>query len=282
MIAETRTSSAAKEAMLEEKKAAFAGIYDRMAEKIYGYFLNQTENIAVSEDLTSTVFLRGLAFFINHEVAPHSSEKQYDPWISKIAANTMKNYWRDVAFIERNESGVTISERHDISKADPSPEEMIIKNEDRNEETQPLLKAIEKFPERHQNIIYYKHVLRLTNRKIGEITGQTEWAVKSAYHRITQKLKKELAPENIQKQPLTPRETEVLMIIKNGALTRKEIAKALGVTSQNAVAWHLRNIFFKLGVPRDNESGEEIKPEDRKSLAVQLATQKNLLPQGLD
>jgi DNA-binding CsgD family transcriptional regulator len=47
-------------------------------------------------------------------------------------------------------------------------------------------------------------------------------------------------------QPLTKRELEILMILAKG-LNKPEIADALHI-SQSAVAYHIKNIFLKLGV----------------------------------
>jgi DNA-binding NarL/FixJ family response regulator len=58
--------------------------------------------------------------------------------------------------------------------------------------------------------------------------------------------------EEIERKPLSPRETEVLEMISRG-LTNSQIAKRLGL-SVHAVKFHLASVYRKLGVANRTEA----------------------------
>jgi DNA-binding NarL/FixJ family response regulator len=58
--------------------------------------------------------------------------------------------------------------------------------------------------------------------------------------------------EEVEKKPLSPRETEVLEMISRG-LTNSQIAKHLDL-SVHAVKFHLASVYRKLGVANRTEA----------------------------
>jgi RNA polymerase sigma-70 factor (ECF subfamily) len=63
--------------------AAFAALYDRYVDRIYGYALRETRDVARAQDVTAATFERAL----RHILRFRWGEKGLAPWLYRIARN---------------------------------------------------------------------------------------------------------------------------------------------------------------------------------------------------
>ncbi len=84
----------ADEATLVERArrdpAAFGALYDRYVDRIYGYALRETRDVARAQDITSTTFEKAL----RHIRRFRWQEMGVAPWLYRIARNEIVQHYR--------------------------------------------------------------------------------------------------------------------------------------------------------------------------------------------
>ena len=159
---------------------AFGLLYERHVRRIYNYIYYRTGDHHDAEDLTARVFQRALSHvqsFVDKGV-PVSA------WLYRIAHNLVANWHRD----RSRRPMVPLEENLAASAPADYPEaEALTAEEDR-----ALLDRVRRLPADRQQLLILKFVERLSNAEIAEITGKTEGAVKSLYHRTLKALREDL------------------------------------------------------------------------------------------
>ncbi len=161
-------------------KQAFSVLYERYVSRIYNYIYYRTGNAYDAEDLTERVFYRAMG----HIEVYQNRGVPFSAWLYRIAHNLVANWHRDNS--RRQE--VSLEEHLQLPQRGEHPETALIANQ----QTETLLKVIRKLPADRQQVLILKFVEHLSNAEIAVITGRSEGAVKSLYHRTLLALRDEL------------------------------------------------------------------------------------------
>ncbi len=154
----------------EGDKDAFGMLYERNIDRIYSYVYYRTGNVHDAEDLTARVFQRAM----NHIQNYTDRGVPYSAWLYRIAHNLIANWHRD----RSRKQEISLTDTPLVSRAE-APEANVMETQQREH----LLKIIRKLPAERQTLIILKFVDHLSNAEIGVITGRSEGAIKSLYHR---------------------------------------------------------------------------------------------------
>jgi RNA polymerase sigma-70 factor (ECF subfamily) len=159
---------------------AFGALYESYVDRVYNYIYQRTGNRFDAEDLTARTFLKAFAH-LEHYVfrgIPFSA------WLYRIAHNAVANWYRD------RRRHVVVSLDALIARGDDcdGPEDQTQAREERG----ILLNAIRELPSDRQQLLILKFSEGLKNAEIAQITGRTEGAIKSLYHRTLIALRREL------------------------------------------------------------------------------------------
>lgn len=158
-----------------EKTHTFEALYDEYYDKVYVYIARRVRNRQDAEDLAADVFYKVFT-------------KPYDPnrarfssYVFTIAANTLKNYYRD-------------SSRYAI----PSEDEFLFEHSDGSDFLADLITKDEYFElscllanlsERHYDAIYRRYYLDESYREIAEALGITENNARQIHFEALKKLR---------------------------------------------------------------------------------------------
>ena len=156
----------------------FASLFDEYYPKLYAYIRSQVASQEIAEDITAGAFER--AFRGSHTY--DADKGSFATWLFRIARNLVINHY---ASTSRKPVPYTLDEAVEVSATDPSPEQQIIRKEQR----QVLLELLSSLPERDQEIISLKFFGRLPNKKIAEVMDLKEKTVSVIVLRALQKLK---------------------------------------------------------------------------------------------
>lgn len=157
--------------MLEE-------IFEEYSLRLYKYFIYRTNDVYISEDLTSIVFEKIVINIDNYD----SNKSPLGVWIFIIARNAMYDYFKG----SKNKQGLSIDDYIDTLKSNKNTEK-IVESSERKEE---ILRALQALTERENNIISYKFGAGLTNIEISEVMGLSVSNVGTILYRSLKKLKK--------------------------------------------------------------------------------------------
>ena len=151
----------------------FERLFDEYYDKIYVYIARRVNDSHVAEDLTSDVFLKAFANPYNPALAKFST------YIFTIAANTLKNHYRAVFKINREELDESFPDDTDLLDG------LITR-----EEYAGLQKALTLLPERQYEAVYRRYYLDQSFKEIGAALGVTEDAAGKVHRRALKTLKK--------------------------------------------------------------------------------------------
>ncbi len=156
---------------------AFVRLYDEYFPRVYNYVRYRCGDAATADDLTAQTFERAL-----------DRLEQYDPqrapfgaWLFAIARSVVNNDLR--AETRRGCLPLEICDRQP-DRSD-TPEESLIQVETQAE----LLEALAVLSERERDLLSLKFAARLTNRRIGQITGLSEANVAVILYRALHRLR---------------------------------------------------------------------------------------------
>jgi len=168
-------------AQAKKEKKYFNKLYVYYQPKIYSYVYRKLGDKELSEDITSQTFekaLKGLQDFRWQGIS-------FGVWLYRIARNNINDYLRK---LQRKKQDLSIHDYENVimDEDTESLEDLVV----RNEEEAILYKAIKKFREQDQYLLYYKFFENMSNKEISEKTGLSETNVGTKLHRIRQNLKK--------------------------------------------------------------------------------------------
>jgi len=166
-------------------KEAFFELYNGYYPKIYAYLLVRTKDKELTEDILQETFIKSLQALKNYEY----KGKSFGAWLFRIATNEMISQWR------KNRKMISYGDENLLElKMDSgiTPEEELIKNEDlllKDEQSQKLLTALEKLPEKEKELVTLKYISKLSYKDIAVILNVRPGSLAVRLHRTLNKLK---------------------------------------------------------------------------------------------
>lgn len=161
-------------------RAAFAVLYRRYLERVYGYAFYQLRDHHDAEDATERTFLaalRGLPAF-------HDTGSTFRAWLFSIAHNTIANAHRS-----RSRRRVEpLPDSFDRPAPDADPAGLV----SRADELRAVLRAVHELPEDRRQVILLRFVDGLTSREVGQVLGRSPGAVRVLQHRALRDLEARL------------------------------------------------------------------------------------------
>jgi RNA polymerase sigma factor (sigma-70 family) len=156
---------------------AFAPLYERYVDAIFGYCLRRTSDREQAADLTSQIFVKALGAL--HRFSIHADRSTFRSWLFSIAHNHVV----DVHRARREQSSLDDRPRS-IPDPAPSPEEYALASERRQE----LVVAMAGLTEGQRQIVELR-LAGLTGPEIAAVLGMQVAAVKSAQFRAYARLR---------------------------------------------------------------------------------------------
>ena len=150
---------------------AMAFLFERYHLRIYNFLFQMIRDKAVCDDLTQNVFYKAIRYRTSYKGGLFVS------WIFKIARNIFSDYYQKQKSLQHN---VEVEQL-----ADENIEDTI----GRTEETAHLYHAMKKLKVEDRELIVMNRIQGIKYKRIAEITGSSEGAVKVKIHRIINKLR---------------------------------------------------------------------------------------------
>ena len=159
---------------------AFSVLYERYVGRIYNYIYYRTGNSHEAEDLTARVFYRAMG----HIQGYSDRGVPFSAWLYRIAHNLVANWHRD----NTRRQEVPLDDTLNLPYRAEHPETAMVHTQER----EALLKVLRNLPPERQQLIILKFVEHMSNAEIALITGRSEGAIKSLYHRTLLALRDEI------------------------------------------------------------------------------------------
>lgn len=163
--------------MQDHDDTAFAILYERYFDKLYGFIYKRVGHHEVAEDLLSQVFLKA---FTSRKGFGRKG-KYFRAWLYTIATNTVTDHWRT------KKETVSLEAAETVGKESGS-----IKDADRSLLHVKLQRALGTLPERDQLCVTLKYYGGYSHAEIAEITGLAENHVGVIIFRALKKCRAEL------------------------------------------------------------------------------------------
>jgi RNA polymerase sigma-70 factor, ECF subfamily len=172
----------------EGSAQAFALLYDRYVDQIFGYVYHRVGHRQTAEDLVGDVFVRALRRI-------HSFKWQgvdFGAWLMTIARNRVHDHFKSARF--RLEA--TVEEVFDTPKtADPDDPEGLALNADL---ARQVHEALGQLKEEQAEVLYLRFIQHLNVSETAAVMGKSEGAIKALQYRALKSLAKlvpaELSP----------------------------------------------------------------------------------------
>ena len=157
-------------------KQAFGLLYDKYLPQIYRFVFLKTNHKAVSQDLTSQVFLKAWQHIRNYK----RRGNPFSSWLYQIAHNLVIDYYRT------NKYQFNLEEVKEVAVV---YEENIEKKIDNQKDLALIKKAIKKLPDKQQTVLIMKFVEGLSVQEIAKALKKSQGAVKVIQHRALKNLR---------------------------------------------------------------------------------------------
>lgn len=157
-------------------RSAFAVLYHRYLDRVYGYAFYQLRDHHDAEDATERIFLaamRGLPRF-------HDTGSTFRAWLFSIAHNTIANAHRT----RSRRRADPLPDAFDRPAPDADPAGLV----SRADELRAVLRAVQQLPEDRRQVILLRFVDGLSSREVGEVLGRSPGAVRVLLHRALRDL----------------------------------------------------------------------------------------------
>ncbi len=159
----------------------FDHLYDRYARPIYAFISRRTSDRAVSEDLTSTVFLKALENIRSF----HPRKGNFRTWLYRIARNVLIDHYRS----QNHRQAEDIETAWDLP-AEGGAEDALHRNL-RDRKVRSALAALKPL---QREIVLLRIYEDLPYGEIAQITGKSEASAKMLFFRTMKELRKVLSP----------------------------------------------------------------------------------------
>jgi RNA polymerase sigma-70 factor (ECF subfamily) len=157
-------------------RTAIGELYDRYAEKIYGYLYKRVGNAQVAEDLTGDVFVKVLEAIEQQR----SWKISFRAWLYRIAHNVVVDYYR--------------SRKSDIQEQIDEQTESPVENPGNVVAEawshQELRIALRQLTEDQQQVLILRFSEEMKSREVAEILGKSTGAVEALQYRALASLKR--------------------------------------------------------------------------------------------
>lgn len=163
---------------------AWAEIYERFSSQLYSFFLNQSRNRELAEDLTASVFVDGL----NSAATFTGDLAGLRAWLFRIGRNNLIDHFRKERRVVMQDISTTDPAELSRSGMIENPEAEAIAGA----EKAMALKSIEELAPDQREVMLLRLVGGLTSAEVAEIIGKTVGAVKQLQHRALLVLSKRL------------------------------------------------------------------------------------------
>jgi RNA polymerase sigma-70 factor (ECF subfamily) len=150
--------------------ARFLELYDRYADRVYGYVSRRAGSRAVAEDVTSAVFEQALTHLPRFEWRGIP----FLAWLLRIAANALADHWK----------------REGRSSPDPPPEVPDEREYQDLERRVSLFQLVDRLPDTQRQVIHMRFVEERTIREVAAAMNRSEGAVKQLQLRALENLRK--------------------------------------------------------------------------------------------
>lgn len=159
--------------------AAFAPLYERYVDAIFGYCYRRTSDREHAADLTSQIFVKALAALDRFD--PQAGTSTFRSWLFSIAHNHVVDAHR----LRREHVSLDDDARpHRVADTSPTPEDHAIANERRRE----LARAMARLTDGQRQIVELR-LAGLTGPEIAAVLGMQISAVKSSQFRAYTRLR---------------------------------------------------------------------------------------------
>jgi RNA polymerase sigma factor (sigma-70 family) len=152
-------------------------LFERYHRMLYGFLFHNTNQKAISEDLTQTVFYRMLKYR-----QTFSGEGEFKTWMYHLARNVLNDEFKKNNRLVYQENFVELSDKnHSESGFESSFEQ--------NEANEILQKSLSKLSNEHREVLILSRFQDLSYKEIAEIMDTTEGNIKVKVHRAIKELK---------------------------------------------------------------------------------------------
>lgn len=156
--------------------AAFATLYRRYLDRVYGYCFYLLGDHHDAEDATERTFLSALAAIDRYR----DEGATFRSWLFRIAHNQLANALR--ARARRREAPIDDAEAPAVTGSDPA------RLVDIADEAHRLRAAVAQLSDDRRQVVVLRFVDGLSAREIGMVLGRTEGAVRVLQHRALREL----------------------------------------------------------------------------------------------
>lgn len=176
----------------QRDRAAFAPLYERYVDQIFGYVYMLTRNREQAEDVTAATFARAV------EELPRFEWRgvPYSAWLYRVAANLVARERRRPAWLElKPHAAVDPLSPPDVAEA--------------NSRAAEIREAVSQLPAHQRQAIVLRFSGGLRNREIATIMGRSEGAVKLLTHRAMTSLRNRMGAPLPADRSAVPHEVEL-------------------------------------------------------------------------
>lgn len=157
---------------------AFAALYDRYIDQIYGYVRRRVGNREIAEDLTGDVFLRAWRRFDRFEW----QGVDLGAWLTTIARNRVNDHFKSARFrLERSTDQVG---DRDAGPRTDHPERVA----EARELARSLAEALDQLKGEHREVIELRFVHDMSVTETAAVLGRTVGATKALQYRALRSL----------------------------------------------------------------------------------------------
>lgn len=164
-----------QELQLGNFKAA-ARLFERWKGGLFNFFLRQTGERALAEDLTQSAFERMIKYRSTYKPA-----MAFRAWIFQIARNLLYSNQQKVQNQTKAFAAMPLTREEEGPRIDRQLE--------REEDRAKLWRAMDRLPADYREVLLLTKIQKIPYREVGQILNCTEGAVKVKVHRAIAKLK---------------------------------------------------------------------------------------------
>lgn len=159
----------------QRDRAAFAPLYERYVDQIYGYVLSLTKDKEEAEDVTAATFAKAM------EELPRFEWRgvPYSAWLYRVATNMVTREKRRPGWVELDPHLMS-----DLEEPSAVAERM-----DRDDEVR---RAVAALPTDQRQVVMLRFGSDMTCREIGSVMGRSEGAVKLLTFRALTSMRRRL------------------------------------------------------------------------------------------
>lgn len=162
---------------------AFAQLYDAYVDRIYRYIYFRVSDDALTEDLTSQVFLKAWEYLDRYQ----AGTSPYLAWLYTIARNLVIDHYRT------KRETVNLDDIVHITGNEPSPDDEV----QNRFEIQEMRDALQFLTDEQQQVLILRFISGLSTENVAEIMEKREGAIRALQMRALQTLSKYMMEKEV-------------------------------------------------------------------------------------